>query len=430
MKKIVEKFAQTPQSPPRKKVILTFAWGTLLHWGIIPPVLIIIFRRIDRYLPSLSIRPPYNFFLAAGLLILGLIWTIASILDQWRKGKGTFITSSCPTQKLVIEGCYRYSRNPMWIGYLLLFAGVGVFFNSVSIIFGLLPLATLFLVLYTRIFEEKVLSCKFGKKYEEYKSKTPFLFPVPLKSLGWEVPQRIKFFLSIILALAVFSSIFIFYNAFSLNSQLFGKILWHGPRDEKEIALTFDDGPGPYTGRILDVLEKYKVKATFFLVGIHVDQYPGLVRREVKEGNAIGNHTYSHSTLIFDNGKRIKEEIVRDEASIAKATGLKPKIIRLPRNWRKPEIFEIAEDMGYLIITESTRAWDWESPGVNKIVKNVMKDLKPGDIIGMHDGDSNHLIYQHSREQTVQALPIIIKEIRKRGYSFVTVPEMLSQEKK
>ena len=86
--------------------------------------------------------------------------------------------------------------------------------------------------------------------------------------------------------------------------------------------------------------------------------------------------------------------------------------------------------MGYVIISESKRAFDWESPGVNKIVKNVMKNLKPGDIIGMHDGDGDHLIYQHSREQTVKALPIIIKEMRKRGYSFVTIPEMLSREEK
>ncbi|NOX96598.1 MAG: polysaccharide deacetylase family protein, partial [Nitrospirae bacterium] len=382
MKKIVEKFARKPQGLPRKKVIFAFIWGALLHWGIIPPALIIIFLRIDHYLPSLSVRVPYNFFLAAGLFILGLIWTIGPILDQWRKGKGTFITSSCPTQKLVTEGCYRYSRNPMWLGYLFLFAGVGLIFNSVAIIFGLLPLTALFLVLYTRIFEEKVLSCKFGKEYEEYRKNTPLLFPLPVESLGWVIPQRIKFVLSIILALGIFSSIFISYNAFSLKSQRFGKIIWHGPRDEKEIALTFDDGPSsPYTGQILDVLKKYNVKATFFLVGIHVDQYPELVRRIVEEGHAIGNHTYSHSTLIFDNGKRIKEEISKCEDSIIKASGLKPKIIRLPKNWRKPEIFEISEEMGYVIISESKRAFDWENPGVNKIVKKVMKGLKPGDII-------------------------------------------------
>ena len=430
MKRLIEKFAEKgKENSSRKKLILTFVWGTILHWGIIPPLLVIVFRRADHYLPSLSILPPYNYVLSLGFFILGIIWTIASIIDQWKIGEGTFITASYPTKKLVKQESYHYTRNPMYLGYIFLLAGAGFLFNSIGIIFGLIPIVFLFLLFYSRFFEEKVLTAKFGEEYEEYKNETPFLFPVPVRSIGIRIPKEIKFSLSILLVIGIISSIYAGYNSFSVKSQKFGKIIWHGPRTEKTVALTFDDGPNPpYTNRILDILKKYNVKATFFLIGFHVDQYPELVKREVEEGHAIGNHTYSHSTLVFDKHKKIVEEISRCENSIKKASGIRPYIIRLPRDWREPEIFQVTEERGYSVISMSIRTFDWAQPGAKKIVKRILKRLKPGDIIEMHDGDGDHLIYQHSREQTVKALPIIIKEIKKRGYSFVTIPEMLSEK--
>ena len=143
MKRIIDRLAKPKDRISRKKIIFTFIWGTFLHWGIIPPLLIFSFRRIDHYLPSLSILPPYNYFLGGGTIFLGIIWTLASILDQWRIGKGTFVPVSAPTQKLVMEGAYKYTRNPMYLGYILLFGGIGLILNSIAIIFGLLPLIVL-----------------------------------------------------------------------------------------------------------------------------------------------------------------------------------------------------------------------------------------------------------------------------------------------
>ena len=425
--RLVEKLAHPPFFSSRRKIFLTFLWGIILHWGLIPPLLIFLFRKLDRFLPSLALITPYNYILGGGSILVGIIWTVAAILDQWNIGKGTFVPSASPVRRLVTEGAYRYTRNPMYLGYIFLIGGVGLILNSLSLIFALLPLIVLFLIIYSRLVEERVLILRFGEEYENYRENTPFLFPLPLKSLGWRLSPSLKLIFSILIILGISSSAFIFYNAFSLNSQRFGKIIWHGPRDRKVIALTFDDGPNPpYTEEILDILKKYHVKATFFLIGLHVDEYPDLVRRIVKEGHAVGNHTYSHSDLVFDGKKRIEEEIERAEESIYKASGIKPRLIRLPRNWRKPEVFQIAEDKGYTIVSLSKRGFDWTNPGVKKIVRRILKNLKPGDIIGLHDGDGDHLVYQQSRQQTVEALPLLIQEIKKRGFQFVTLPEMLS----
>jgi len=113
MVKIIENLVRKPRISS-KKIIFSFFWGILLHWVIIPSVLIIIFRTIDHYLPSLSISRPFNYILATCAFFLGILWTIASILNQWCIGSGTFIPVASPTQKLVVQGCYRYSRNLLW----------------------------------------------------------------------------------------------------------------------------------------------------------------------------------------------------------------------------------------------------------------------------------------------------------------------------
>ena len=180
MKRVIKALSQECSDASRGKLIFTFVWGTLLHWGIPPLALILIFRKIDHYLPSLSIFSPYNYILGTGAIILGIIWTVASVLDQWRIGKGTFVSNRYPTRELVIEGSYRYCRNPMYLGYLFLFAGIGFIFNSIGIIFGLLPLIIIWVVIYCRAIEERVLLMKFGNRYEEYRKKTPLLFPIPV----------------------------------------------------------------------------------------------------------------------------------------------------------------------------------------------------------------------------------------------------------
>jgi len=236
MKRFIEKLAQKPIAFSKRKVIFAFFWGTLLHWGIIPPALIIISRRIDRHLPSLAIPTPYNYILAASAFLLGIFWTVGSIVDLWKIGKGTFNATSCPTRKLAVEGCYRYSRNPMYLGYLLLFAGVGLMFNSVGIIFGILPLITLFLIIYTHLLEEKALLLKFGEDYEEYRKKTPFLFPIPLiERLGRNIPSSIRFILSLILVLGLFFSVLILMVYQRSSEQTVEALPMIEARAEKEV---------------------------------------------------------------------------------------------------------------------------------------------------------------------------------------------------
>ncbi|HXM06041.1 MAG TPA: polysaccharide deacetylase family protein, partial [Candidatus Acidoferrum sp.] len=117
----------------------------------------------------------------------------------------------------------------------------------------------------------------------------------------------------------------------SPSSQLFGRTIVSGPKDERIVALTYDDGPNPpYTDAILSVLEREQVKATFFVVGRAVAAYPAIVRRAYRDGDAIGNHTWSHGHLVLYDSAGLQQTLQRTDAAIFAATGAHPRIMRPP----------------------------------------------------------------------------------------------------
>ena len=197
----------------------------------------------------------------------------------------------------------------------------------------------------------------------------------------------------------------------------------HGDRSKPEIALTFDDGPNePYTSEILDILKANNVKATFFLVGENVEKYPEVARRIVKEGNAVGNHTYAHPDLLMRRGiLKMGREIDKTEEAIYNATGTRPRLFRPPFGSGG---YVEAKNRGYAIIKWSVSAENGgkEIPS-EKIVKNVVEKTTNGSIILMHDGRG--IRHGTNRSQAVQALPVIIKTLKEKGYQFVTVPELI-----
>jgi peptidoglycan-N-acetylglucosamine deacetylase len=210
----------------------------------------------------------------------------------------------------------------------------------------------------------------------------------------------------------------------SAHANLPGIIYWHGDAGEKKIALTFDDGPNePYTSEILAVLRQERVRATFFMVGENVERYPDTAREIVREGHAIGNHSYSHSNLVFDTNKRVRSEILRTEDAIAAITGERPTLFRAPFGDKDFLTIHQARRLGYTMIQWSVTAQDWRRPGVERICRNVLRHAHPGGIVLMHDGDEGR--HGSDRSQTVAALPILIRELRAQGYEFVTVPEIL-----
>jgi len=204
-----------------------------------------------------------------------------------------------------------------------------------------------------------------------------------------------------------------------------GVVYWHGDSVQKKIALTFDDGPQDvYTPQILDILKKYHIKATFFLIGKNVEAFPGVAKRIAQEGHCIGNHTYSHPDLILKNKEQIRLELKNAEEIIYRATGVRPHLFRPPYGADNHWVSLEAENLGYVII-------QWSVSGLNgrkdsqfdKIVRRVITNTQNGSIILLHDG--NRLSNRTDRSQIVKALPIIIESLQQKGFQFVTIDELL-----
>lgn len=188
----------------------------------------------------------------------------------------------------------------------------------------------------------------------------------------------------------------------------------------KPIALTFDDGPWlSNTSQILATLKQQKVKATFFVIGKHVKIYPQLIKQVVAEGHAIGNHTWSHEYGYYSEAAAARE---LDETAklVYKTTGVKTSLFRPPAGILTNGLVTTAQEKKYAVIMWSVDSKDWRYRGNTSqpLIESVLKDAKPGGIVLMHDGGGD-------RTTTVQALPKIISQLKKQGYTFVTVPELM-----
>ncbi|MGN1095796.1 MAG: polysaccharide deacetylase family protein [Eubacteriales bacterium] len=190
----------------------------------------------------------------------------------------------------------------------------------------------------------------------------------------------------------------------------------------KKIALTFDDGPHPYkTRKILDILDKYGVKATFFIIGVNAEKYPQIVLEEVSRGHEVGNHSYSHTRLSKCTPEEVKNEIDKTDRIILNAAGVKPRLFRPPEGAYSPEIVKTAAELEKTTIIWTVDTLDWAKASCEDIVKNIKTNIRYGSIILFHDftGDGTH---------TADALEKIIPYLKNEGYEFVTVSELLAGE--
>jgi chitin deacetylase len=197
-----------------------------------------------------------------------------------------------------------------------------------------------------------------------------------------------------------------------------GKVVNHVPvqRREKVIALTFDDGPWPrYTKEVLQVLASRNVKATFFMVGQEVQRRPALVREVHAAGHVVGNHSWDHAR----KPRNPRDEVFRTDAAIKKATGVESSLFRPPYGQMKNGMAAQAMRDGQCVVIWSADSADWKHTRADSITQRILRQASPGGIVLMHDGGGN-------RGSTVAALPRIIDTLRKRGYRFVTVPELLT----
>lgn len=199
---------------------------------------------------------------------------------------------------------------------------------------------------------------------------------------------------------------------------------------DKVVALTFDDGPSPvWTPRILDVLKNSGVKATFFVLGVHVDRYPDVARRLVQEGHDIGNHTYDHHVLITYDPRRLENEIRLTDEAIRRATGVQTHYFRPPKAWLTTGEKKLIKSLGYEIVLWSLNSKDWVTFDDKYMIKYLMEHVRPGDIILFHDSGGAFSTEGGDRDETVLAVMRLIERLKERGWKFVTVTELLNMRK-
>ncbi|MFE0702392.1 polysaccharide deacetylase family protein [Streptomyces sp. NPDC058872] len=185
----------------------------------------------------------------------------------------------------------------------------------------------------------------------------------------------------------------------------------------KCIALTFDAGPGKDTPRLLDVLKEKQVPATFFLLGRkHVDRYPEVVKRMAGEGHEIANHTWTHEILTDLDEPEIRDQLLRTQDAIEAITGRKPTLMRPPQGRTDDKVSEVSRELGLAQVLWSVTAKDYSTTDSELIRQRVLDGAHRDAIILLHD------IY----DGTVPAVPPIIDELKRRGFTFVTVPELLA----
>ena len=194
-----------------------------------------------------------------------------------------------------------------------------------------------------------------------------------------------------------------------------------GGGQSKDIALTFDDGPGPYTPEVLSVLERFHVHATFFAIGKMERYFSASTIREFQDGDVVGDHTQSHPQLAQLSAHEQHEELFEGLLRIEVLGGDRPSLFRPPYGSYNATTMRQLRALHLLMVLWSADTQDYLQPGVPVIVQRALEGAQPGAILLMHDGGGN-------RTQTIAALPTIITKLRERGYHLVTVPEMLAKD--
>lgn len=216
------------------------------------------------------------------------------------------------------------------------------------------------------------------------------------------------------------------YEWLSPRSWLYGPVFWHARTTERTIALTFDDGPcHPYTGQLLEILDREGIRATFFMPGANVRREPTLAA-EVASQHAVGNHTYAHPHLTWSRISKVRDELERGQEAIQAATGTVPTIFRVPHGWYGPQVISTAEELGMRCVGWSVMAWDWNRPPPETIQRRILRGAGPGGITLLHDGQNIDAFPKADRSRTIDAVPHIIHALKEGGYGFATVPELMT----
>ena len=210
------------------------------------------------------------------------------------------------------------------------------------------------------------------------------------------------------------------YQSMAPTGQWFGKTFTRFAPGSRQIALTYDDGPNdPHTLRLLEVLAKHDVRATFFMIGRYVEMRPDIVREVVKAGHVVGNHTFTHPNLIFASAAETRNQLQKCDRVLTDAIGEHSRLFRPPFGGRRPQTLRIACELGLEPVMWNVTGWDWNAPPAEQIERKVVKQVSGGDVILLHDG--GHQQMGADRAQTVIATDRLIARYKAEGYEFATL---------
>ncbi|MBV8051518.1 MAG: polysaccharide deacetylase family protein [Acidobacteriaceae bacterium] len=216
------------------------------------------------------------------------------------------------------------------------------------------------------------------------------------------------------------------YQTMSPTGQWYGRTFVGLPRGAMQLALTYDDGPNdPHTLRLLEILAKHEVHATFFLIGKYVKLRPDLAREILKAGHAIGNHTFSHPNLIFASARRTRRELETCSQVIQDALGTESLLFRPPFGGRRPGTLRVARSLGLEPIMWRVTGYDWQGKAAQYVEQKVRSQVRGGDVILLHDG--SHVAFGADRAQTLIATDHLISWCKSQGSEFLTIPQMLGR---
>lgn len=222
-------------------------------------------------------------------------------------------------------------------------------------------------------------------------------------------------------------TLLVFYLAIGMlhiNSRWFGPIHFRGDPSRRAVALTFDDGPNhPSTDRILDILKRENVRATFFVIGLNASVAPELLRRIDAEGHQIANHSFDHHHVGFLRGPLYWfRQIAATNAIIENAIGRRPAMFRPPIGMKSPAIAWAARHFGQTIMLWSVRTLDGVTRDPADVIAAVARGVKPGDVIVLHDGIDPHR--WRDPAGTIEALPRIIQMLREQNLECIRLDEL------
>jgi peptidoglycan-N-acetylglucosamine deacetylase len=212
------------------------------------------------------------------------------------------------------------------------------------------------------------------------------------------------------------------YQTMSPTGQWYGRTFAGGERGRKQIYLTYDDGPNdPHTLKLLEVLAKYSVQATFFMVGRYVRERPDIARAVAQAGHVIGNHTFSHPLLIFKSAAQTRTQLADCRQALQDAIGEHSNLFRPPFGGRRPATLRIARELALRTVMWNVTGYDWDAPPAAVIEQKIVRQMRGGDVILLHDG--GYRAMGADRGQTVIATENLIRRYRDQGYEFVTPRE-------